>query len=137
MGSYPELAHNIKPTIVHILQAQVLALSCLQPIRDMFGTLIVTSWLRDETLNAKVGGSLQSDHLYGSAADFISIDENVEAVFRWVVEVSEIPYRQVIYYPDKNFIHISCNHPRKPLKNEALICTGPGKYIEFSNYYGE
>lgn len=132
---YPEIVSKVKPKIVDILQAQVLALSCLQPIRDKFGPIIITSWLRDTILNSKVGGSIVSDHLYGAAADFISKEFKLIEIYNWIVQVSDIQYRQVIYYPD-SFIHISCNHPRASIKREALVCEKKGVYTPYNIYFG-
>lgn len=119
----------------HILAAQVLAITCLQPGRDKFGVFDILSWVRDEELNKAVGGSPTSDHKGGNAADFKPRNFNVEFVFKWYVKESGIKFRQIIFYPNQNFIHISSNHPEKPHKEEALICTEPGKYVPYKEYY--
>ena len=133
--SFPELAEKVNVTLELILAAQLLAIKCLQPIRDKFGIVDVESWIRDEALNKAVGGTNDSDHLKGIAADIVPRNFHPEQVFKWCVLDTEIPYRQIIYYPDKKFIHISTNHPEKTMKNEAFVCVEPGKYVQFKEYY--
>ena len=131
---HPKLAGNIILKIEKVLSAQVLAVSCLQPTRDKFGKITVLSWIRDEELNKAVGGSDDSDHLTGCAADIYPVNFDVDHVFKWLVLESNLPFRQVIYYPEQKFIHISCNHPLKDEKHEALISVN-GKYIGYNEYY--
>lgn len=132
---YPELAKNVDIKLEHILSAQILSLICLQPGRDRFGIFDIVSWLRDEELNKAVGGSPSSDHLFGCAADVVPRNFHAEQVFKWYVQESNIPFRQIIYYPDSNFFHISCNHPLKPfIKREAFVFNGK-KYISFQEHY--
>ena len=49
----------------------------LQPVRDKFGTISVSSGLRAEALNSLIGGSKTSDHCHGRAADFEVRSESV------------------------------------------------------------
>ena len=44
----------------------------LDNVRDILGNrpLIVTSWYRPKHINSRVGGSTNSQHLYGHAVDF-------------------------------------------------------------------
>lgn len=135
--SFPELVREVVRESKHIMSAQALALNCLQPGRDKFGIFDILSWLRDEALNESVGGAPNSDHLLGIAADFSPRNFHPEQVFKWYVQESGVTYRQIIYYPDKKFIHISTNHPDKPSKREALVCTGPKKYVSYAEYYDE
>lgn len=131
---HPGIAQSIIPTTENILAARVVALECLQPGRNKFGPFLVNSWLRNEKLNAAVGGTENSDHLLGSAVDFTPINFNVEQVFKWYVFKSGIDFRKIIYYPKKKFIHISCNHPKKPIKHDAFVKTDDG-YISALTYF--
>lgn len=132
---FPELAKKIVPTTEQMLAAQVLSISVLQPGRDYFGIFDIDSWLRDHELNLAVGGTQNSDHLLGSAADVVPRNFHPEQVFKWYVTESMAPYRQIIYYPNKKFLHISCNHPEKPKKQEAFVSPSKGEYIPFKEYY--
>lgn len=82
----------------------------LQPIRNRWGRIKVTSAFRSEAVNQSVGGVSDSQHRLGEAADIVPIDHDIDAVFRWIVVDSGIPYGQAILEtnPDgKQWIHIS------------------------------
>ena len=49
----------------------------LAPIREKFGPLRVTSWLRPRAINDAVGGAKNSWHLRGSAVDAYPINGSV------------------------------------------------------------
>jgi len=44
-----------------------------------------------------------------------------DLVFDWIVEESGIDFRQIIYYTDENFIHVSCNVPFKTRRNDRFV----------------
>ena len=90
--------------------------------------------IRSPELNAAVKGSETSDHLTGNAADFIVENFNMEPIFKWIIYESNLNYRQVIFYPDEKFIHISTNIPIKNKKHEALVKLRDG-YINAFEYY--
>jgi len=133
---YPDLADQITFSVEDVKTLSLLCLTCIQPIRDKFGITHIFSGKRSEELNMAVGGHETSDHLTCNAADILCSNFNSEQVFKWLVNESGIDYRQVIYYPDSNFIHISCNIPEKDLKHDALVFVGDQKYIKFREYYG-
>jgi hypothetical protein len=91
----------------------------LQPIRDEWGRVKVNSGYRSNELNAKINGSENSDHLYGTAYDIVPLDANLHIVFGWCCK--NLYYRQVVIYPKKGFLHISYNIPAKDFKNEIKI----------------
>lgn len=110
----------IKPTDEQIFCIEVLCKNLLQPIRDTFGSMNITSGLRDERTNniLKQKGypaSSTSDHMAWStgnpkgtgAADFVCINNKMDDIFKWIIKNLSSNFRQVIYYPDKNFIHVS------------------------------
>lgn len=63
--------------------------------------IVVTSWFRSTKLNAAIGGVGNSAHLKGLAVDFFASRED----FRKLQE-GPIGYDQLIYYPNRFFIHI-------------------------------
>lgn len=92
----------------------------LQPIRDEFGALKVNSGYRNLRVNEAVGGSKDSQHLFGEAVDFTlfdlslvkdlsSIKTRLNDVFDWIVLYSKIRYGQCIRESNnsKEWIHIS------------------------------
>lgn len=63
--------------------------------------IVVTSWFRSPKLNAAVGGVKTSAHLKGLAVDFFASREDFRKL-----QVGPIGYDQLIYYPNRFFIHI-------------------------------
>ena len=98
---------------------------CLQPFRDYVKSPFkITSGYRDEWLNVKVGGETNSDHMHAMACD-ITFDNISSLEFEWAV--IHLPYRQIIYYPEQHFIHISYNQKDKEPQHRASI-KKDGKY---------
>lgn len=91
---------------------QAVAKDLLQPIRDHFGPIQVTSGFRGKSLNELVGGSATSQHCVGEAADFIVNGLGHEAgqleVMKWIVRDSGIVYRQLLI--ERGCLHISLPH---------------------------
>lgn len=95
----------------------------LQPIRSEVGSPIhVTSGYRSGATNSAVGGSNTSQHLYGEAADLVFASYDIDVIFDWVVEVSDIAFGQAILENKDNrrWVHISLPRLDKP-NREALI----------------
>ena len=117
--TFPAMVQGITPSPKEFNNAVLLAQSLWQPARTQFDTPFkVLSWGRTPELNKKIGGSGDSDHLYFSAAD-MSMD-GINEVFLWMY-YQNLPYRQLILYPDQKFIHGSINIPGRTHKHEALI----------------
>lgn len=57
-------------------QVQVEFVECLQRVREKFGPLTINSGCRCEAHNSRVGGSPQSSHLIGLAADIRCADSS-------------------------------------------------------------
>ena len=133
-ATYPSLAKRIKFSGEDYYLLKLLCIECVQPIRDRFGPIAILSGKRSEALNKAVNGSESSDHLTSNAADISSLNFSENDVFRWIVNESEIPYRQVIYYPNSRFIHISNNVYFKEVKHEALVFDG-NTYFNAREYF--
>ena len=66
------IRHDIDntPSLQVIDNLQDLVDNVLQPLREKFGPVVVTSGYRSPAVNTKIGGSTTSDHCHGYAADF-------------------------------------------------------------------
>jgi len=111
---------NIIATKEQIFCLKVLCRDVLQPIRNKFGPVIVTSGLRNMESYRKLKqqgypASLTSDHFAWSdanprgtgAADLHCPSADIMDVFNFVQEYLYYEIGQVIYYPGKNIIHVS------------------------------
>lgn len=117
---YPDLAKKIIITAEYIKILMLLCESNLQPIRDRFGVVNIISGIRSKELNSAIKGSRHSDHLLAQAADISLPNTNMLTVFKWLYGY-KFHYRQLIWYPEQNFIHISINIPGRPFKNETFV----------------
>jgi len=99
---------------------KLLCESIAQPARDKFGKLNVTSAGRPDKLNKAVGGVNGSDHESFAGMDLYPEEiKLIEMMFWWIV--NHCPYRQVIWYKTKGFIHIAQNRPGMVYKHEHFI----------------
>jgi zinc D-Ala-D-Ala carboxypeptidase len=92
----------------------------LQPIRDKFGYVSITSGYRSPTLNRLIGGSASSEHCKGMAVDFKV--EDMKGCFKWIQQ--NLEYRQLINEFNLSWIHISYNP--KDLKKQVLYAVKEG-----------
>lgn len=118
-----------------------LAIYILQPIRNEWGRLQITSGFRSEAVNIAIGGQSTSQHRLGEAADFIPLGFNniaiqdpvkyMDTVFEWIVKRSNLKYGQCIRESKngKNWIHISLVRYGRP-NQQALTYDGK----EFKTY---
>lgn len=100
------LAANRAAGMEHVRPLKILCESLLEEVRDEFGAVVVLSGFRAPALNAAVGGSPHSQHMRGEAADFFVPDASLPKVFAWLKN-SGLVFHQLIYYPDRHFIHVS------------------------------
>jgi len=116
--------------------ARALARNVLQPIRDEFGVMKITSWFRCPILNKAIGGTDKSQHLLGEAADFVTPDAYIADVFFWLANIdklAELKIDQVISESRKGGTLIHASHKRKGLNRRcALISPMRGNYTYYS-----
>ena len=81
----------------------------LDPIRDKLCTpVIITSGYRCQQVNKLVGGANNSQHLLGCAADFHVKGFTRSMMYNVFFGIYyTIDFDQIIYYRNKNIIHIS------------------------------
>ena len=112
------------PTQAHIDNLTRLCVEVLDPIREQFGVVTITSGYRCKALNLAVKGSKTSDHMLGQAADFKISGQNLVDVCLWI-EQSDLQFNQLIAegYDRKTkdcvWIHIS----KKESDNKRQILT--------------
>lgn len=68
--------------------------------------LLVTSGFRNEAYNAKIGGTKNSFHIQGCAADLIVADFKLENFKKLYEAALDVCPRGLGYYPKRRFIHV-------------------------------
>lgn len=93
-----DIYHNIELLTNHVLQ----------PVRNRFGGIRITSGYRSEELNSIIGGSIYSNHCKGQAADIepTNTDISLLDIVLWIYNSYE--FRELIceYWPD-GWIHVA------------------------------
>jgi zinc D-Ala-D-Ala carboxypeptidase len=114
------------PAAVERLRA--LAVTLLQPLRDRFGPLVVTSGYRSVPLNSLIGGSPTSAHPHGCAADLVPVADGVtvEDMARWLDLESGLDFDQVIAERDgyRVWLHVALPKPGRRARRQALTWDG-------------
>lgn len=82
-----------------------LCTNILEPVREHFGRVHISSGYRPEWLNEKIGGAPGSQHCNGEAADIIVPGVPVYEVFSWIRN-SALPFDQLIWEFDA-WTHVS------------------------------
>ena len=102
----------------------------LEPIRELTkGSIVISSGYRCQQLNGLVGGSKNSQHITGHAADIYTKKMNTELLFQTIIE-SKIKYSQVINEFDR-WVHISFDKNNlKMEKLRAIKSNGKTVYIK-------
>ena len=89
-----------------IANLKKLANLVLQPTRDHFGPIVITSGYRSDALNKAVGGSKYSQHILGMACDIVIPGHSLIEVAKWIEK--RCTFDQLIY-EHKKWIHVSYN----------------------------
>lgn len=98
------------PNSEQIKNLELLVCYILDPLRKYYGKpIIVNSGFRCKILNDIVGGSKNSDHQYGYAADIRSIKNTKQEnkkLFDLVLKLN-LPFDQLINEHDYDWVHVS------------------------------
>ena len=98
------------PNEREIANLRTLCRKILQPARTALGPMKISSGFRSEKLNRLVGGTVNSDHRLGFAADVIPVYVTTRKLAEWVVRNCP-EYDQVIFefgtLKEPNWIHLS------------------------------
>ena len=90
---------NVPETIAVMDNLLNLIVYVLQPLRDEFGIIKVTSGYRNTRLNRLVGGSTTSNHLHGCAADIIPTKATFKQVYDYIT--TNLDYDECYIETDK------------------------------------
>ena len=93
-----------------------LAENILQPIRDEFGSFVVSSGFRSPELCVQIGSKITSQHAQGQAADFEVAGVDNYELAKWIEE--NLPFDQLILecYKGGNTGWIHCSYVFEPRK---------------------
>ena len=101
----------------------------LQPLRDRFGSINITSGYRSPELNKAIGGSTTSDHCLGCAADFEVQEMDNKTMAQWIAH--NLDFKQVIlefyHEGDMHSGWIHCSYKKDNNKKQKLNALKDGK----------
>lgn len=124
--------HN-EPNQEQIENLKILVTKILQPTRDYFNKpLSITSGFRSAPLNRSVGGTLNSQHMRGEAADIRIHGIGNDIVWEYIRTFMPNGYDQLILEhcyaadPHRGWVHVSYSEGKN--RKEALSCVGAGDY---------
>jgi zinc D-Ala-D-Ala carboxypeptidase len=112
---FDEEQYNPPTEVIENLRA--LCINILQPLRDALGTpLKINSGYRCPSLNKSIGGSKNSQHMTGQAADIIDLTHGNEFLFKKIKELN-LPFDQIIDEFNFRWVHVSYD----PVRNRQQI----------------
>lgn len=79
----------------------------LQPVRNKFGSLRVTSGYRCEKVNQFVKGATNSNHKYGCAADIIPLKATFRQVYDFIIDNLDYDECFIEQSNGKKWLHIA------------------------------
>ena len=124
---------NNNPNAEQIEKLKTLCEKILQPVRDHFGRVKVTSGFRSVELCTAIGSSARSQHAKAEAADFEVIGTDNAELFDWIKNTLTPDQLILEFYtpgePNSGWIHCSYtpDQPRKQFLH-AYKSEGKTKY---------
>ena len=118
------------PTEEHLENLKLLCENILQPVRDEWGVVSVSSGYRSPALCVAIGSSERSQHARGQAADFECHTVANKQLFEWIT--NELYFDQEIleYYtgiPESACFHVSYNKDRNRKQKLRAFRNDAGK----------
>lgn len=114
---YKEFVHSNTATRLNIpniptdeqwKNIEELAINVLQPVRDEFGRIRISSGFRSLLLNEKVGGSPTSNHCFGFASDIIPLEEGVKQINILEYIYKNLKFHELIFeFPPSGWVHVA------------------------------
>lgn len=115
-----------EPTPAIIENLQVLA-NALEVIRSLLGKpLIISSGYRCPELNKAIGGSKNSRHMLGLAADFVCPQFGSPKAVALAIVDAGLPFDQLIF--ERTWVHFGLPLAGEQRRGQVLTLVGPGKY---------
>ena len=113
------------------VQVHAMAMLCeniLQPIRDEFGSFIVSSGFRSPELCLAIGSTINSQHAKGQAADFEVAGVDNYELARWIE--ANLPFDQLILecYTGGNSGWVHCSYVENG-RGETLTYNKQNGYV--------
>ena len=124
---------NNNPSAGQIEKLKLLCENILQPVRDHFGRVKVTSGFRSPELCLAIGSSINSQHAKAEAADFECVGVDNAELFDWIKSNLQPDQLILEFYtpgePNSGWIHCSYtpDQPRKQFLH-AYKSEGKTKY---------
>lgn len=87
----------------------------MQPLRNQFGPIRITSGYRTQELNEEVGGAANSAHLTGEAADFYALGPYTpQEVYDWAEKNLNFDY--ISLYSRSGHIHVTKRNKKRMVR---------------------
>ena len=126
------------PSESDVERLQLLCENILQPCRDIFGPIIITSGYRSPSLNDEIGGSKNplSQHCVGEAADFYAFNISNYGVASWIYD--NLTFDQLILEhfdvgtPSAGWVH--CSYSTMRNRGEVKRAYKIGRDTYYENY---
>lgn len=120
--SHRDIDNTPSPEIVEKLKVTARG---LEHVRVLLGVpILINSGYRCQALNDAVGGSRQSQHMRGEAADFIAPAFGTPLAICRVLEASDLRFDQLI--DEGGWVHCSFVDDRKPRRSVQTWRKGRG-----------
>lgn len=96
------------PTAEHLENIKILCEKVLEPIRLRFGSINISSGYRGKMLNHFIGGSVNSDHCVGRAADLDMDDVGTGVTNKEIFEYikNNLEFDQLINEFNYSWVHV-------------------------------
>ena len=103
------------------LNLQRLAIHVLEPIRDQFGPLRITSAFRSSAVNRAVGGASSSSHMDGRGADLYATQgATADQIATWLYNQPALALRQIIVEHHTGHLHLEMQTGGPPYRRQFL-----------------
>jgi len=109
-----------EPTDEHVYAMTLLAENILQPVRDEFGSFIVSSGYRSPELCVAIGSNIHSQHAKGEAADFEVAGMDNYDLSLWIEQNLEFDQLILECYTGGNTGWIHCSYVPEGNRKETL-----------------
>lgn len=109
---------SIQPGGIIHANLQHLCRAVLQPARNHFGPIYIISGYRPTALNKRIGGSSNSQHITGQAADIRVPGHSPLEVARWIRD--NCPEFDQVIHEFGEWVHVSISPASRQPRNQTL-----------------